>query len=78
MRGFLRRVTEHVGDMPRTGRPRKPEDQKYRGLHIKLPPALLEKLERLIPEGRRSEFIRDALARALNREEKKQKDGDDA
>lgn len=76
MRGFLQRAAELVGDMGKPGRPPKDETEKYIARQIKLPPALAEKLDRLIPEGRRSQFIRDALARALKRVERQQKEDD--
>lgn len=51
--------TNWGGRRPGAGRPRKPLDEKYRGIYVKLPPALLEWLRQNTEN--RNGFIVEAI-----------------
>jgi metal-responsive CopG/Arc/MetJ family transcriptional regulator len=48
----------------------KPPEEKWRGFHVKMPPALLERFHRLVPHHMRSELLRSLLATELARRER--------
>jgi metal-responsive CopG/Arc/MetJ family transcriptional regulator len=51
----------------------KPPEEKWRGFHVKMPPALLERFHRLVPNHMRSELLRNLLDRELSRREREAK-----
>lgn len=56
-------------DMPkRRGRPAKPDGEKFEIVMLRMRPADAARLKELVPADERSEFMRNAILRALRRE----------
>jgi hypothetical protein len=53
--------------MARTGRPPKPEGEKYIQKMLRFPPHLWAELEALIPEGQRAGVVHEGLKREPKR-----------
>jgi hypothetical protein len=59
--------------MMKTGRPKKPEGEKFVYTGIRFPPEVWEELVELVPAGQRSRFIQELVKRELRRLRRQQK-----